>query len=164
MEFHKIKKPSNSTDDDDDTDTNNAAEVFQLAMPFNEDEYKQKLIDWAIKLRLSYREVTDEATCDLLTYGKPSLARLLPTHHSTLSQWVKDSMAARLPFIIDLVQSALSNINLSIDGWRAHKLTIAKNTSLFAHTSWTAKVILERFSSASHGVTAVTQGKILQRL
>ncbi|KAK9443801.1 transposase-like protein [Metarhizium brunneum] len=61
------KKPSNSTDDDDDTDTNNAAEVFQLAMPFNEDEYKKKLIDWAIKLRLSYREVTDEATCDLLT-------------------------------------------------------------------------------------------------
>ncbi|KAM3465668.1 hypothetical protein MY5147_009215 [Beauveria neobassiana] len=89
-------------------------------MPFNEDEYKQKLIDWAIKLRLSYREVTDEATIDLLTYGKPSLARLLPTHHSTLSQWVKDSMAARLPFIVDLVQSALSNINLSIDGWRAH--------------------------------------------
>jgi len=36
-------------------------------MPFNEDEYKKKLIDWAIKLRLSYREVTDEATCDLLT-------------------------------------------------------------------------------------------------
>ncbi|KAF5131560.1 hypothetical protein E5D57_007915 [Metarhizium anisopliae] len=66
MEFHKIKKPSNSTDDDDDTDTNNAAEVFQLAMPFNEDEYKQKLIDWAIKLRLSYREVTDEATLPLL--------------------------------------------------------------------------------------------------
>jgi len=29
-------------------------------------------------------------------------------------------MAARLPFIVDLVQSALSNINLSIDGWRAH--------------------------------------------
>lgn len=120
MEFHKIKRPSSSTDDDDDADTNNATEVFQLAMPLNEDEYKQKLIDWAIKLRLSYREVTDEATCDLLTYGKPSLARLLPTHHSTLSQWVKDSMAARLPFVIDLVQSALSNINLSIDGWRAH--------------------------------------------
>ena len=120
IEFHNIKRPSNSTIDDDDIDANNAAEVFQLVMPFNEDEYKQKLIDWAIKLRLSYREVTDEATTDLLTYGKPSLARLLPTHHSTLSQWVKDSMAARLPFIIELVQSALSNINLSIDGWRAH--------------------------------------------
>jgi len=118
-EFHKIKKPSNSTDDDDDID-NNAAEVFRLVMPFNEDEYKQKFVDWAIKLRLSYREVTDEATTDLLAYGKPSLARLLPTHHSTLSQWVKDSMAARLPFIIELVRSALSNINLSIDGWRAH--------------------------------------------
>ncbi|KAM4063568.1 transposase-like protein [Hirsutella rhossiliensis] len=67
-------------------------------MPFNEDEYKQKLIDWAIKLRLSYREVTDESTTDLLTYGKPPLARLLPTHHSTLSR----------------------TINLLIDGWRAH--------------------------------------------
>ncbi|XP_044714529.1 transposase-like protein [Hirsutella rhossiliensis] len=89
-------------------------------MPFNEDEYKQKLIDWAIKLRLSYREVTDESTTDLLTYGKPPLARLLPTHHSTLSRWVKDSMAARLPFIIEFVQSALSTINLLIDGWRAH--------------------------------------------
>ncbi len=119
-EFHKVKRPSNSTDDDEDTHTDHAGEVFQLTMPFNEDEYKQKLIDWAITLRLSYREVTDETTIDLLTYGKPSLARLLPTHHSTLSQWVKDSMAARLPFIIDLVQSALSNINLSIDGWRAH--------------------------------------------
>jgi hypothetical protein len=29
-------------------------------------------------------------------------------------------MAVRLPFVIELVQSALSNINLSIDGWRAH--------------------------------------------
>ncbi|OAQ59076.1 transposase-like protein [Purpureocillium lilacinum] len=120
LEFHKIKRPSNSTTDDDDIDTTNAAEVFQLIMPFNEDEYKQKLIDWAIKLRLSYREVTDESTTDLLTYGKPPLARLLPTHHSTLSRWIKDSMAARLPFIIELVQSALSTINLSIDGWRAH--------------------------------------------
>jgi hypothetical protein len=55
-------------------------------MPFNEDKYKQKLIDWAIKLRLSYQEVTDKATTNLLTYGKPSLARLLPTHHSALSQ------------------------------------------------------------------------------
>ncbi|KAJ6436065.1 transposase-like protein [Purpureocillium lavendulum] len=120
LEFHKIKRPSNSTTGDDDIDAPNAAEVFQLIMPFNEDEYKQKLIDWAIKLRLSYREVTDESTTDLLTYGKPPLARLLPTHHSTLSRWVKDSMAARLPFIIELVQSALSRINLSIDGWRAH--------------------------------------------
>ncbi|KAJ6437614.1 LOW QUALITY PROTEIN: transposase-like protein [Purpureocillium lavendulum] len=120
LEFHKIKRPSNSTTGDDDIDATNAAEVFQLIMPFNEDEYKQKLIDWAIKLRLSYREVTDESTTDLLTYGKPPLARLLPTHHSTLSRWVKDSMAARLPFIIELVQSALSRINLSIDGWRAH--------------------------------------------
>ncbi|KAM3552687.1 hypothetical protein MY1884_007077 [Beauveria asiatica] len=97
-EFHKVKRPSNSTDDDEDIHTDHAAEVFQLTMPFNEDEYKQKLIDWAIKLRLSYREVTDEATIELLTYGKPSLARLLPTHHSTVSH----------------------NINLSIDGWRAH--------------------------------------------
>lgn len=119
-EFHKVKRPSNSTDDDEDTHTDQAAEVFQLAMPFNEDEYKQKLIDWALKLRLSYREVTDEATIDLITYGKLSLARLLPTHHSTLARWVKESMAARLPFIVDLVQTALSNINLSIDGWRAH--------------------------------------------
>ncbi|KAM3485828.1 hypothetical protein MY3957_009886, partial [Beauveria namnaoensis] len=78
--------------------TSHAAELFQLTMPFNEDGYKQKLIDWTIKLRLSYREVTSEATIDLLKYGKPSLARLLPTHHSTLSH----------------------NINLSIDGWRAH--------------------------------------------
>ncbi|KAJ6436371.1 transposase-like protein [Purpureocillium lavendulum] len=120
LEFHKVKRPSNSTTGDDDIDAADAAEVFQLIMPFNEDEYKQKLIDWAIKLRLSYREVTDESTTDLLTYGKPPLARLLPTHHSTLSRWVKDSMAARLPFIIELVQSALSTINLSIDGWRAH--------------------------------------------
>lgn len=89
-------------------------------MPFNEDDYKQKLIDWAIKLRLRYREVTDETSIDLLTYGKPSLARLLPTHLSTLSQRVKDSMAARLPFIVDLVRSALSNLNLSIDERPAH--------------------------------------------
>jgi hypothetical protein len=120
VEFHKVKRPSISANDDENIDPNDAAEVFQLVMPFNEDEYKQKLIDWAIKLRLSYREVTDESTTELLTYGKPSLARLLPTHHSTLSRWVKDSMAVRLPFVIELVQSALSNINLSIDGWRAH--------------------------------------------
>jgi hypothetical protein len=120
VEFHKVKRPSISTNDDEDVDPNDIAEAFQLVMPFNEDEYKQKLIDWAIKLRLSYREVTDEATTELLTYGKPSLARLLPTHHSTLSRWVKDSMAVRLPFVIGLVQSALSKINLSIDGWRAH--------------------------------------------
>lgn len=49
LEFHKIKRPSNSTTGDDDIDATNAAEVFQLIMPFNEDEYKQKLIDWAIK-------------------------------------------------------------------------------------------------------------------
>ncbi|KAM3552688.1 hypothetical protein MY1884_007078 [Beauveria asiatica] len=85
-EGNLVKRPSNSTDDDEDIHTDHAAEVFQLTMPFNEDEYKQKLIDWAIKLRLSYREVTDEATIELLTYGKPSLARLLPTHHSTVSQ------------------------------------------------------------------------------
>jgi hypothetical protein len=42
------------TIDDNNIDANNAAEVFQLVMPFNEDEYKQKLIDWAIKLCLSY--------------------------------------------------------------------------------------------------------------
>ena len=29
-------------------------------------------------------------------------------------------MAARLPFIIKLIQSALSNINLSINGWQAY--------------------------------------------
>jgi len=120
VEFHKVKKPSTSANEDDDIEPTITAEAFQLVMPFNEDEYKQKLIDWVIKLRLSYREVTDEATTELLTHGKPSLARLLPKHHSTLSQWVKDSMAARVPFIIRLVQSAFSNINLSIDGWRAH--------------------------------------------
>ncbi|EJP62011.1 transposase-like protein [Beauveria bassiana ARSEF 2860] len=36
------------------------------------------------------------------------------------SEDVPVPMAARLPFIIGLVQSALSRINLSIDGWRAH--------------------------------------------
>ncbi|KZZ87459.1 transposase-like protein [Beauveria brongniartii RCEF 3172] len=119
VEFHKVKRLSILAADDDDTEPGSAA-AFQLVMPFNEEEYKQKLIDWVITLRLSYREVTNEATTELLTYGKPSLARLLPTHHSTLSQWVKDSLAARLPFVIKLVQSALSDINLSIDGWRAH--------------------------------------------
>ncbi|KAM0664442.1 hypothetical protein ACQRIU_007024 [Beauveria bassiana] len=119
VEFHKVKRPSILADDDDDTEPGSAA-AFQLVMPFNEEEYKQKLIDWVITLRLSYREVANEATTELLTYGKPSLARLLPTHHSILSQWVKDSLAARLPFVIKLVQSALSDINLSIDGWRAH--------------------------------------------
>ncbi|RSL80436.1 hypothetical protein CEP52_017385, partial [Fusarium oligoseptatum] len=83
IEFHNIKRPSNSTIDDDDIDVNNAAEAFQI--------------------------------------------------------WVKDSMAARLPFIIELVQSAPSNINLSIDRWRARN---RRNTLLFAHTSSTAKVIL----------------------
>ncbi|KAL3954477.1 hypothetical protein ACCO45_010040 [Purpureocillium lilacinum] len=66
-EFHKIERPSGSVADDDDIDTTNASEAFQLVMPFNEDEYKQKLIDWAIKLHLSYREVTDASTIDLLT-------------------------------------------------------------------------------------------------
>lgn len=114
------QRPGNSTDNDEDTQTDHALDVFQLAMPFNEDGYTQKLIDWVIKLRLSYREVTDEVAIDILTYDKPSLARLLPMYHSTLTLWVKDLMAARLPFIVDLVQSGLSNINLSIDAWRAH--------------------------------------------
>jgi hypothetical protein len=93
--------------------------MFQLIMPFKEEVYKQKLIDWCITLRLSYREVTDETTIDLLTYGKPSLMRLLPEHHSTLSKWVKESLAERIPFVIELIRRALSDITLSIDGWRA---------------------------------------------
>ncbi|KJZ70326.1 hypothetical protein HIM_10294 [Hirsutella minnesotensis 3608] len=120
VEFHKVKRPSVAANEDDGIEPSSPAEAFQLVMAFNEDEYKQKLIDWVIQLRLSYREVTDEATVELLTYGKPSLARLLPSHHSTLSQWVRSSLEARLPLVIGLVQSALSNINLSIDGWRAH--------------------------------------------
>ncbi len=83
--FHKVKRPANSTNDDENTQTDYPLEVFQLAISFNEDKYKQKLINWVIKLYLIYREVTDEATIDILTNGKPSLTRLLPTHHSTLS-------------------------------------------------------------------------------
>ncbi len=63
---------------------------LKLVVPFHEEEYKQKLLDKTLTLRLSYREVTDEATTELLTYSKPSLARLLLTHHSILSQLGKE--------------------------------------------------------------------------
>ncbi|KAM0670918.1 hypothetical protein ACQRIU_001313 [Beauveria bassiana] len=147
--------------------TSHAAELFQLTMPFNEDVYKQKLIDWTIKLRLSYREVTSEATIDLLKYGKPSLARLLPTHHSTLSQWVKDSMAARLPSIVDLVQSALSNINLSIDGWRAHNrreyaavsVTVATEHVDRVETPPSSPTIDDEFDAWGHTTDRPRRGK-----
>ncbi|KAM3451493.1 hypothetical protein MY3296_005309 [Beauveria thailandica] len=54
IEIHKVRRPSIPANNDDDIDPNDAAEAFQLVMPLHEDEYKQKLIDWVIKLRLSY--------------------------------------------------------------------------------------------------------------
>ena len=112
--FHKIEKDGSKQEAEGQQE-----DFFLLTQAFNEDVYKQKLIDWCIKLRLSYREVTDEATVDLLTYGKPSLERLLPQHHSTLSRWVKESFADRLAFILKVIQCAISDITLSVDGWRA---------------------------------------------
>jgi len=98
--FHKVKPYVEKQQEDT---SQGSKDLFQLVIPFNEDEYKQKLIDWTIKLRQSYREVTDDATIDLLTYGKLSLSRLLPTHHSTLSQWVKNLLSERLSLVITIV-------------------------------------------------------------
>ncbi|KAG7425000.1 hypothetical protein Forpi1262_v014159 [Fusarium oxysporum f. sp. raphani] len=66
-----------------------------LRTPIAGEGYRQQYLDWVVAHDVSFRSATAGDTCDLLSYGRPELERLLPTSATTLSSWIMAAFETR---------------------------------------------------------------------
>lgn len=92
---------------------------YQVATPFNAETWKARFVDWCILEDVTFRQASSDRLQWLIAKGGELAGELCPTHHSTVSTWIKDSFQKRERKVINLIQASKSVIHLSFDIWTA---------------------------------------------
>ncbi|KAG7001051.1 putative AC transposase [Fusarium oxysporum f. sp. conglutinans] len=88
-----------------------------LRTPIAGEGYRQQYLDWVVAHDVSFRSATAGDTCDLLSYGRPELERLLPTSATTLSSWIMAAFETRRESLKAELKECRSAVHLSCDLW-----------------------------------------------
>lgn len=90
-----------------------------VAVPFADLRFKRIFVDTVVKLDLTFRQASSPDLRQLILNGGPAALPVLPTHHTGVATWVKQSFEDRRARVKEMVLNAKSKVNFSIDIWTA---------------------------------------------
>lgn len=93
---------------------------------FNDFQFKDEFIDWAVDLDLTFRQATHQRTRNIFASCLEDIDKVLPKSPSTLSAWIKemwDGDAGRRTWLKGTLHLAKSKIHLSTDTWTSEEGT-----------------------------------------
>jgi hypothetical protein len=125
---------------------------YNIATPFNEEQYKRDYIDWAICEDVTFRQATSERTRNLLSFDRPRIDAILPKSAGTLSDWIKRSYEQRHVDVKNMLLISKSKVNISCDLWTSSNgLTLCGVVAHFISKSFLASLGRSNASTDNEG-------------
>ena len=131
-------------------------------LPWEEDHFQTCVVDWTIMRDFSFTDVTSLATRGLLTWNRTELLHVLPDLATTLSTYTKNLFDSRKPEVIQLIQSAIGKIAVSVNVWTsANHLSFLGVVAHFVDADYNQRDLLIGFRNLLGDHTAERQALVI---
>jgi len=94
-------------------------------IPFRQKEFKNAFLKWIILDDIKARKAASKHLKNMFRIANHEVINALPTAHGTIGSWIDDMFQYFEPEVIAEVQTAISRISITFDGWGSKREKIS---------------------------------------